>query len=105
MSYTGNEEHDISLNDASEMTARYRNNKSADQPNIGEYFGGDAIKAILAQAGCVGIRIYFALDENMSQKVVLVGADANGNDLHQGILAERGLTDPPYSSSANSLNT
>ncbi len=104
MTYTGEENHDISLAQASEMTKRYRENMTAEQTVIAEYFGKDAIMKILKQDHCVGIRAYYALDANMVQNLVLVGVDSNGDDQYLESLAENGLAFPPYGSSPNPLN-
>jgi hypothetical protein len=100
MSFTGNEDHSISLQDAVALTSRYQQRN----PNAvkAEFFGRDAIKAILDQEGCVGIRIYYGLDENGKNHLVLVGADADENDLHEGVLAERAQQCPPICPTNNS---
>lgn len=105
MSFTGQENHEISLQEASEMTKRYRDSQTTEGYIKAEYFGQEAIKAILKQENCVGIRIYYALDENMVKKLVLVGVDQNENDLYNGVLAEKGLTSPPHVISSNPLNS
>ena len=103
MPFTGHENHDISLKDAADMTKRYRyaniNNAK------GGFFGRDAIKAILDQTDCVGIRYYFALDSTGVLKVVLVGAKANEDDLANGLLAEYSVMCPNICGVNNSLNT
>lgn len=44
MEYTGNEEHSISLQDASELTKNYRDQFDAETSYIkGEYFGKTAL--------------------------------------------------------------
>lgn len=105
MNYTGNENHSIGLDDAAAMTERYRDNRSTDQTIIAEYFGKDAITEIFAQQDCVGMRIYYALDEQMIQKLVIVGVDGNGDDLYNGKLAEFGLTCPANCAASNPLNS
>ena len=102
MSFTGQENHEISLQEASKMTKRYRDNQQTEGYIKSEYFGQEAIKAILQQENCVGIRIYYALDENMVKKMVLVGVDQNENDLFYGVLAEKGLVCPPSCPANNS---
>ena len=102
MSFTGTENHEISLQEASTMTKRYRDSQTEGGYIKAEYFGQEAIKAILQQENCVGIRIYYALDENMVKKLVLVGVDQNENDLYNGLLAERGLVCPPICPANNS---
>lgn len=102
MSFTGNENHEISLAAAAILTENYRNQN----PNatLGGFFGKTAIEAILAQPGCVGIRYYNAIDNN-EPTLVLVGVDANQNDLYNGPLAEFSKPNPPYTSISNPLNS
>jgi len=104
MPFTGSEDHSISLPAAAELTANFRN---ANPPGstIAHFFGADAINAILAQPGCVGIRIYYGQDAAGEQKLVLVGADAAENDLYTGQLAQHGRRCPPICSATNPLNT
>lgn len=105
MSFTGQENHEISLQEASAMTKRYRDSQTEEMYIKAEYFGKEAIQSILQQKDCVGIRIYYALDENMVKKMVLVGVDQNENDLYNGILAEKGFTSPPLALNSNPLNS
>jgi len=104
MSFTGNEDHSISLSDAAAMTKSYRNSAGSGAI-IGAYYGKAAINTILAQTGCVGIRIYYAIDSSGTKQMVIVGVDSSENDLCNGSLADRGLTCPSRCSSSNPLNT
>jgi hypothetical protein len=103
MSFTGNEDHSITLTAAAAMTEDYRTNNSGSP--LGVFFGKDAIQDILDQIDCVGIRCYFAEKSDGTPTLILVGAKANEDDLENGDLAEYGLPDPPYNSAANSLNS
>lgn len=100
MSFNGSEGEQVSLSDASSWTENYRNS-STGSINA-HFFGKDHFTAILSQKGCVGIRIYYALDENGNQCLVMVGVDADENDLCNGYIAERGTICPPYCGSGNS---
>jgi hypothetical protein len=104
MSFTGDENHDFPLQTASEWTKNYRN-ASAATATKAHFFGKAAIQAILNQEGCVGIRIYYALDASGNKQLIIVGADANENDLYQGLIAERSSPCPARCSSVNPLNT
>ena len=104
MSFTGNEDHSISLLDASALTANYRNTHSASAIK-GFYYGKTAISDILAQDDCVGIRIYFGEDDEENPQLVICGVIANEDDLEQGLLAEAGCPCPPFCGIANSLNS
>lgn len=103
MAFTGNEDHSITLATASEWTKAYRDAN----PNsiIGHYFGGAAIEAILAQQNCVGIRIYYAINDVGVKQLVVTGVDGAGNDLYNGVLAERSYNCPPDCSNSNPLNS
>ncbi|MFT7592368.1 MAG: hypothetical protein ACI9UJ_002300, partial [bacterium] len=62
MSFNPNQDHSISLAAAAAMTKDYRDaNPGA---RLGDFFGKDALQAIIDQADCVGITYYFALDDN-----------------------------------------
>lgn len=104
MSFTGNENHDIPLSTASQWTKNYRE-ASGSGATIAHFFGKEAIQAILNQQNCVGIRMYYALDQEGKKHLILVGADAAQNDLYEGLLAERSYDCPTSCSSSNPLNT
>jgi hypothetical protein len=103
MTFTGNEDHSISLQEASEWTKNYRNANPGQ--TLAHYFGQSAITAILNQAGCVGIRIYYALDTEGTKQLIITGVDSNGNDLYNGLLADRSHRCPPVCGTANPLNS
>jgi hypothetical protein len=104
MSFTGNEEHTITLATASAMTKNYRDTVSA-TATIAHYFGKSDLQDLLNQQGCVGMRIYYGIDGDGKKQLVLVGVDSSENDLYNGILLDRSVTCPDYCSSANPLNT
>ena len=104
MSFTGNEDHSIPLATASQWTKNYRD-ANPSGVTIAHFYGKEAIMAILSQANCVGIRIYYALDDNGAKQLILVGANAAENDLYNGLLAERSVKCPEQCSSANPLNS
>jgi hypothetical protein len=94
----------ISLQEASEMTARYRENI---QP--GETIAVAGSKAIfeqiLAQPGCEGLRMYFAIEADGSNTLVAVGIDEQSNDITEGLIAENFIACPHRCSTRNSLNS
>jgi hypothetical protein len=104
MPFTGNENHQISLQDAAELTANFRNSHPIGT-TIGLFYGKATIQSILNQPNCVGIRIYYAQDANNESTMVIVGTDANENDMENGILAEYGIKCPNNCSNPNSLNS
>lgn len=104
MPFTGNEDHSISIEGAADLTRNYRNT-SESGAIIAEFFGKDALERILAQEGCVGIRCYYGKKENGTPALILVGTDANEDDLIDGDeIAQAGNPCPPYCASANALN-
>jgi hypothetical protein len=102
MAFTGDEGEKFPLETAAEWTANYRKNN----PNgiKAHFFGMNIIKEILAQEGCVGIRSYYALDDNGVQQLIMVGVDKDENDLYEGIIAEMAIKCPPFCSTKNPLN-
>ncbi|MEI6507884.1 MAG: hypothetical protein WCO54_05325 [Bacteroidota bacterium] len=103
--FTGNENHDISLQDAATLTQNFRSSQAGNQNVIkGEFFGKDALIALLSQPECVGARIYYGLDTDNIPRLVIVGAIACGDDMIDGVIMEKGAVCPPSSSAPNDLN-
>jgi len=101
--YTGNENHTVTLEQAVKYVENFKSFPTT--PFIkGAYFGRNIFDKILGQAGCVGIRYYYAKKDDGTATLVLVGVDSNGNDLTQGILGEDSFPCPPYCPSPNPLN-
>jgi len=100
MAFTGDEAEEFPLETAAEWTANYR----ASNPNKvkAHFFGYKIINKILTQECCVGIRCYYALDDNGDQQLIMVGVDENENDLFEGIIAEISRPCPPYCSTSAS---
>lgn len=105
MTFTGTEDQEITLSQGSAMTLAYRTAHPSTDTIKAEYFGKSILETILNQTGCVGIRVYNGLGSDGKQSNVLVGVDANGNDMVNGVLGDRSVKSPPFSGSANSLNS
>jgi hypothetical protein len=103
MVFTGNEEHGITLSAAAAMTKNYRDVMPTGAI-ISHYFGKAAIQDILDQDNCVGLRLYYGLDDGI-QQIIVVGVNSAGNDLYEGLLAERSVKCPYECPAANPLNT
>lgn len=101
--FTGNEGGVIKLSDASAMTANYRSS-DLNGGTKGHFFGKKVLRELLKQRGCVGIRIYYGLDAEGKQQLILVGAKANKNDM-LGLLMDFSLPCPDTCSSDNPLNS
>ena len=104
MAFTGNEDHRISLTEAAKLTGNYRKQMSGNDIK-GEFFGSDAIKELLNQDDCVGIRIYNGLSDDGIPHNVLVSAKANENDIDSGLILEKGIPCPPDCGETNILNS
>ncbi len=104
MRFDGKQDHSISLAEACNMARNYQA-KIAPGEVIGGYFGEDAIAAILLQEGTTGLRYYFGENDDGSRHIILVGVDEQGDDLVDGLLADKSGECPPFCSKANVLNT
>lgn len=80
MSFNGTEGAPIALEKAAEWTANYRASVPEGTTKA-HYIGKDGLNEILTQDGCMGIRIYYAIDDNGKKQIVLVGANADENDM------------------------
>ncbi len=99
-----NDPHAITLAEAAAMTKRFRDSVSS-TATIAFAFDIESIKSLANQAGCDKMRAYPGLDENGDPQLILVGADATGNDIITGTLLERAIKCPQSCSSANPLNS
>jgi hypothetical protein len=104
MTFTGNEGAVITLAEGAEMTANYRATINLGE-TIGHAVGKNLFNSILDQSGCVGIRIYYALDENDEKQLVLVGVDSDGNDMASGVIVDKSISCPTRCSFKNPLNS
>ncbi len=103
MAFDGTEGGEIELQTASEWTENYR--KKFPRETKGHFFGKDIINDILDQTGCMGIRIYHALDDSDNKQLILAGAKANEDDMDSGVLADASTPCPPICGTHNDLNS
>lgn len=94
MALTVNDGSTITLSQAVEWTQNYQNSEFYSGTKA-VFYGKNKIESICNQSGAVGMRIYFAINDNNEPTVVLVGADADGNNLESGTIVERGTLCPP----------
>ncbi len=87
MSFNGTEGAPIALATAAQWTANYRNTAQAGAIKA-HFIGRDILEKILQQDDCMGIRIYYAIDDAGTQQLVYVGADANEKDQTHGIIGD-----------------
>ncbi|MEP6573305.1 MAG: hypothetical protein ABJD11_11445 [Gemmatimonadota bacterium] len=71
--------HRIALEEAAELTRRFRRRNP--RSVRAWLFSRDIFDDILTQKGCVGVRCYRAITPGGEPQLVLVGVDANGDDL------------------------
>ena len=81
--------HSISQDKVEKLTSKYEKNKDsilkkkfhgkAILPTC-ETFDRAAFDQLLSQDGCVGVRIYFGMDEESNVKLVVVGVDKHNHD-------------------------
>jgi hypothetical protein len=102
MSFTGNEDHTIPVEDAAEMNQRFRE-EYPDQPK-GIYFSQATLNDILDQSNCVGIRFYFALDGDYKMRLTFCGVQENEDDILD-IVGDGGMLCPPHCGTSDDLNT
>lgn len=104
MPFNGTEGSPIAADTASEWTRQYR---EINPKGIKAYFAGrDILEQLLAQPGCMGIRIYYGLN-GTTPTLLLVGADQDENDqLEENcIVADDLCSCPPRCSQPNVLNS
>jgi hypothetical protein len=101
--FDGTEGGPITLDQASLMTKEYR--RLNPNTTIAHFFGKEAIGALLDQAGCMGIRIYYGINVVSGEKeLILVGVTEDGNDITQMVM-DMSHACPKDCSAANSLNS
>jgi hypothetical protein len=69
----------ISLEEAKQLTARYR--RSAPASEHGGFFYGEFIRELMAQPGVTGLRFYHGLDKRGNYRLILVGVNDQGTDV------------------------
>jgi hypothetical protein len=95
-------DHHIALADAAALTKRHQ---STDVKAVKSgAFHGDQVLKLLAQKGCVALRIHYGRNTDGSPALVLTGVDATDSDL-TGEILEMHYPCPPYCGDGNSLNS
>jgi hypothetical protein len=89
MPFNGNESAQITLAQGIAWTAAYRT-EYPNEPRA-HFFGKNKLLELLSQQDCVGIRAYYALDDNGNKQLILVGASADEEDQFNGILLDRSV--------------
>lgn len=103
MAFNGNEGEVVSLTKAAAWTSEFRNaNPTAIKAH---FFGKNKINDILNQPGVVGIRFFHGQETNGTQNLIMVGTDANENDITTGTLVEYAVNCPDQCGQPNELNS
>ena len=93
----------IKLTDAADLTEEYRTqNPGATKAHL---VGKNNVNDILDQEDCEGIRIYYGLTSTGDKRLVLVGVDAEGDDMVNGVLIDKLDLCPTICSTSNDLNS
>ncbi len=103
MAFTGKEEHQITLEEAIKLINNFRSQQTSLSIKA-HYLGKEALLKLLEQEGCVGIRIYYAAQDDGTPELVIVGVDEEGTDLTKGNILERVWPCPPYCDGKSELN-
>lgn len=101
MAFNGSEGSKISVREGGDMTANYRTANPGERK--GHFFGRDLLMEILEQEGCMGIRMYYGIDDDGEKQLVICGADASEDDMLD-IVGDVSCPCPPCGS-ANALNS
>lgn len=112
--------HNISLEQAVRMTSIYRERRAelAEQLSeqmvlpLSETFNREAFEQLLAQPGCVGIRMYLGMDDEAQLRTLYVAVNDNEEDIlpleadeTAGVIIETGKTCPPDCLSTSPLTS
>lgn len=101
MAFDGSEGGSITLEQGAAMTKNYR--KANPDAIKAHFFGKDILNDILNQSGCTGIRMYYGIDDAGAKQLVLVGVDANENDMTE-LVADLSFICPNVCDSNSALN-
>lgn len=104
ITFNGNEGMPMDPTQAAAWTANYRLTIGPGETKA-VFFGKNILNAILDQRGCMGIRMYFAINNEGKRTLVLVGANAAGYDQLDGIVADFGSTCPNTCDTTSNLCT
>jgi hypothetical protein len=77
--YDGSDSERIDLSTARQWAESYR--KANPGQVRSHYFGRNVLDQILAQPGCTGVRVYYALNANNEKELLVVGVDNQGNSM------------------------
>lgn len=88
-------DHRIAKGDAQRIARAHHQNPGRHRP-APFAFRREALERVLAQPGCVGVRLHPALHDDGSSTWVLVGVNDTGNDMTDGELVQEPFPCPPF---------
>lgn len=103
MPFPPKRDHKIPLEAAAALTRRFRQGAGPGSQRA-SMFPREVFDTLLAQPGCMGIRIYNGAAEDGASAIVLVGVDRDGNDMTAAALFDLSVPCPPYCGGGNVLN-
>lgn len=93
-------DHQISWGQARDMISAHRSSPGVSAGVIEGAFGGAFKKAdvlaLLSQANCAYLRVYYARKADGSPTLVLVGVDGDRNDMSAGMVLDNHYPCPPW---------
>lgn len=103
MAFDGTEGSAILLSKAADYTKEHRSRNPSDR--LGHFFGKDILNQILAQEGCMGIRMYHGVNpDTLEREIIIVGANSEEDDMTE-LVADFSKSCPAICSSPNPLNS
>jgi hypothetical protein len=84
----------ISLELATRMTHQYQERYPGTPQDF--YYSAGFFHKLLEQEGCTGLRIYRAINDEDKECMVIVGVNAEGSDMTEGLLLDEGVCGPPH---------
>ena len=102
MAFNGKEGGIITLEAGSELTANYRMMSPGDIK--GHFYGKDVLNDLLSQSGCMGIRIYYGVNNEGIKELVLVGTNSAEDDMTE-LVVDISCPCPNRCGRANLLNS
>lgn len=82
MAFIGNEGGAVSLATAKRWTKNYRDANPGKEVIRAHFFGKEKIDKLLGQPGVVGMRVYFGIDDEKNNVVVLVATKEDENNIY-----------------------
>jgi hypothetical protein len=95
VNFSGYKNQSISFQEAKGLIKTYERIAASDAV-IAQYFGKDIVDKVLAQPGCVGVRMYYGKHANGKPGVIFVGVDKYGKDMVPVVLAGPVGICPPF---------